>query len=871
MTTALRSSVLIPMVDLPARAGASRKLGVLEALGPAARITLPLAGVELKARVADRVAEVSVSQKFHNTLTEPLEAVYIFPLAGGAAVSRFELQIGARVLRGKVEERGEARRQYSVALEDGKRAALLEQERDDVFTVQVGNLMPGEEVTVRLTYSERLPFFEDGRTELRLPLVVAPRFVGGVPVERDQVGRGVGEDSTTVPDASRITPPRLVPGFDPKTALSIECELVSGFADLACSQHATQLSADAQSVKVQLSRTDEPLDRDFVLRWKLAGEQVKSTLLVHDGYALLSLVPPTREGFLGTPRDVVFVVDRSGSMEGVKMASAARACALLLRTLSPSDRFAIQAFDNTAEWMPGPRFVFADEGAIEAGERFLRDIQARGGTELDVAMTAALAAIDAVSALEATDAEEPGTESGGRVPIIVLLTDGQVGDESSVLRRIQTQLGEARVFTIGIDTAVNSGFLKRLAALGGGTSTLVEPGAQLESALQAVGREIGTPLITDLVFEGEGIEPGSLAPARIPDLFAGRASAVFLKLRKAGKVRVRGTYSDGKKFEARLEPQDAPGLGALAHLWARARVTDLEDRFRAGPGEQTAVRAEIVALAIQHTLLTRFTAFVVVDESEVVNRTGARREVVQPVEQPARWAPQGAPLAAQASFAGAGGLTRSSAPVLAAPSPVNARAPSGAGPKLEASLPAPQRSSKKGSIAKVARSVMADVSQLLGVGAAASFQASPGSLGSQVAPGSIKTEVEQPDWVPPEERAPVEKALEALVNAVAEARQKLAAGQLPTPAALEKARKELLSALKASALATQLPALQRFLRQGAVELVAALKAKGATAAQLSPLFEKQARALEAARDEARGPLQGHAKPAAPAAFWEASI
>ncbi|HEX4385300.1 MAG TPA: VIT domain-containing protein, partial [Myxococcales bacterium] len=346
-TTAQR----IPLFEQPSKKQ-SRMLGVLEALGPA-RISLPLAGVELRARVAGRVAEVRVAQKFQNTLSEPLEAIYIFPLSGGCAVSKFEMQIGARVLHGKVEERGEARRQYAVALEEGKRAALLEQERDNVFTVQVGNLMPGEEVTVRLTYSERLSFFEDGRTELRLPLVVAPRYVGGTPLEREQAGLGVAEDSSTVPDASRITPPRLAEGFDPKTSLSIECELDGGFSDLACSQHATSISVGGKGALIKLSREDEPLNRDFVLRWKIAGSQVKTSLIAHDGYALLSLLPPAREGFLGTARDVVFVVDRSGSMEGVKMASAARACALLLRTLAPRDRFAIQAFDNSAEWMPG--------------------------------------------------------------------------------------------------------------------------------------------------------------------------------------------------------------------------------------------------------------------------------------------------------------------------------------------------------------------------------------------------------------------------------------------------------------------------------------------------------------------------------------
>src|SRR4051812_35547744 len=282
-------TVAIPLVDIPS--GARRALGSLEA----GKHPLPLEGVQLRARVVDRVAEVTVEQRFGNPFSDPIEAVYVFPLAGGCAVSRFEMQIGSRTLRAKVEARGEARRQYAEALQQGKRAALLEQERDDVFTVQVGNIAPGESIVARLTYSERLPFFEDGRTELRLPLVVAPRYVSGQELQREPAGHGVVPDTTTVPDASRITPPRLAPGFDPKVSLGIEVELFGGFSELACSQHALSASSGPESARVSLAREREPLDRDFVLRWRLAGAEVKSQLFVHGEFAMLSLLPPARE------------------------------------------------------------------------------------------------------------------------------------------------------------------------------------------------------------------------------------------------------------------------------------------------------------------------------------------------------------------------------------------------------------------------------------------------------------------------------------------------------------------------------------------------------------------------------------------------
>ncbi|HEV3027905.1 MAG TPA: VIT domain-containing protein, partial [Planctomycetota bacterium] len=397
----------------------TRDLGCLLVTKNERRARLPLAGVRIVARVADRVAHVTLEQKFHNPFTEVLEATYIFPMSGGSAVSAFELKVGTRVIKGIVKERGDARRTYQKAIDDGKRAALLEQDRDDVFTVQVGNLPPGEEVSVRIVTSERLPFFEDGTTELRLPLVVAPRYIPGSPVDRDPVGDGVEWDTDQVPDASRITPPRLARGFDPRVGLRIEVELADegGLSDLACSQHAIRMSEG----KISLTRQDELLDRDFILRWKLSGEKVRTALLTtKDGYGMLSILPPKRDGFLGLARDVIFVLDRSGSMGGVKMSSAARACSLLLSTLGPRDRFAITAFDDRAEWFAEGRFTPAHEAGIAAGEKFLRTIDARGGTELDPAMKETLELIG-----RRKDAD-------GRVPVVVILTDGQVGNESAV-------------------------------------------------------------------------------------------------------------------------------------------------------------------------------------------------------------------------------------------------------------------------------------------------------------------------------------------------------------------------------------------------------------------------------------------------------
>jgi len=752
----------------------TRDLGLLTVTKNDRRARLPLAGVRISARVADRVAHVTLEQKFHNPFAEALEATYIFPMSGGSAVSAFELKVGKRVIKGVVKERGEARATYQKALEDGKRAALLEQERDDVFTVQVGNLPPGEEVTVRIVTSERLPFFEDGTTELRLPLVVAPRYIPGTPLDRNPVGDGVEWDTDQVPDASRISPPRLAKGFDPKVALRIEVELADGepLSDLACSQHAVRLSGGT----IALARQDELLDRDFILRWKLSGEKVRTTLLTtKDGAAMLSILPPKRDGFLGLARDVVFVLDRSGSMAGVKMTSAARACSLLLNTLGPRDRFAIAAFDDRAEWLAAGTFTKADEAGLAAGEKFLRTIDARGGTELDPAMK------------ETLDLIGGRKNAAGRVPVVVILTDGQVGNESAVFQRLQKEGGDTRVFTVGIDTAVNAAFLQRVASLGGGTCTCVVPGEALEDALRGIGREIGAPLVVDVKVEGAE----DAAPALVPDLFAGRAATVFFRLKKGKGVTVTGRWADGKAFKETVKPRMVE-LPAIDHLWARARVTDLEDRFRLQGGDQDQVRKEIIALAIAHTLLTRFTSFVVVDESEIVNKGGESHKVVQPVHLPAQWEMECDDAAAESSRAGAG------APAGFASQACMAPPPAPASPAPAKCVSAPNGKMKK-------RSAL-------------------GGLFGKKAERAEPEQALEERKVSASERKAFEKAVEALKDALAAARSELSAGRIPPVGPVERARKALLQALGASALGTRLAALQRLLRTGLLELSAALAA-----------------------------------------------
>ncbi|MFQ3580757.1 VWA domain-containing protein [Chloracidobacterium validum] len=608
----------------------NRQLGTLAVEQSSKRVALPLERVCISARVVERIAEVEVRQTFANDFDQPLEAVYIFPLAGGAAITQFEVTFAGRTLTGALAERKEARQQYAEAVQQGYRAALLESERDDVFTIQVGNLPPRETAEVRLVYVESLPFWADGMTELRLPTVVAPRYIAGQPLDRDSVGTGVESDTDRVPDASRITPPRLAPGFDPNVGLKITVEFDGeDLADLSCVQHAISLTLTKGKARISLAQQTERLNRDFVLRWKSAGDDIQLRARAFPAkarkvFTMLTLTPPVLPGREVVARDVTLVLDRSGSMGAVKMLSAVRAVTLLLRSLTPQDRFAILAFDDRMEWFDQGQLRSADGPNLTRGEQWLRTIESRGGTEVTKALTAALDGI-----------QRQCTEAN-RLPVIILLTDGQVGDESSALKLVQERLGHGRLFTVGIDTAVNDAFLNRLAKLGRGTATMVTPDESLDRALRQIAEEMGTPVLRNLavVEAASGASISTLAPMSLPDLFPGRPVTVFLETSDVRELRVTGVLPNGKAWQKSLKPvkTDVP---ALAHLWARHRIADLDDQFRLERASH--LKQTIIDLSISHSVLSRFTAFLVVDKKEIVNQGGKRLTYVQPVETPARW------------------------------------------------------------------------------------------------------------------------------------------------------------------------------------------------------------------------------------------
>jgi Ca-activated chloride channel homolog len=623
------------------------------------RGNLPLEALGVHAHITGLLAQVVLTQTFVNRFDLPLQATYVFPLPDRAAVTEFRMEAGDRVVEGALRERGGARAAYHQAVAEGRLSAIAEEERPGVFTMRVGNLPPGERASVRLVLIGPLPY-DQGEATFRFPLVVAPRYIPGTPLGWTPAGDGVRPDTDAVPDASRITPPVLLPGFPSPVRLALKAEIDPAGLQIGAvrsSLHAVVVSerqGPSGRVRVVEAQPADRLDRDFVLRLQVGSAGLDTSLLaVPDeeggrGTFLLTVMPPAAEAV--RPRDVALVLDRSGSMAGWKIVAARRAAARMVDSLSERDRLALLAF---ADDFQSPSAPEAEGGALRpASDRerfraveFLARLGAGGGTEM---------AAPLIQALDRLGEAEPGRER-----ILVLVTDGQVGNEDQILRLLAPRLGDVRVYAVGIDTAVNEGFLRRLAVAGGGACELVESEDRLDEALDRVRQRIGTPVVTDLELDADGleVEPGSVTPRRLPALLAGAPLVVCGRYhgRPRGALALSGRRAGGERWSATV-PAVPGGDAALAKVWARAHLRDLEDRYAAGMARDGDLERRIVRTSLDFGVLSRFTAFVALD-TVVVNRDGRLHRVTQPVEAPLGWQWPGAeaddePVAARASWGG---------------------------------------------------------------------------------------------------------------------------------------------------------------------------------------------------------------------------
>jgi Ca-activated chloride channel family protein len=573
-------------------------------------VEAPLVGTDVDLVVSGPTARARVTQIFHNPTDGWVEAVYVYPMPDGAAVDTLKMVIGERVVIGDIKGRKEARETYEQAKIAGQKAALTEQERPNIFTNSVANIGPGESVVVQIEYQE--PVRQSGdEFSLRVPLVVAPRYSPAPIVQTVDMrgdGQGWGIVSDPVPDRDRITPPVLDPRkSSPVNPVTVVVRLQAGFplSEVKSHHHTVNTESVADDIRVIRLEGPVPADRDFELSWKPATVSAPSVGLfrehVGDADYLLAFVTPPAVPVSEQPRprEIVFVIDNSGSMGGTSIMQAKASLLYALGRLKPSDRFNVIRFDHTMD-MLFPDAVPADSAHVWQAQSFVSALQARGGTEMVPPMQAALT-------------DRRGSESNS-VRQVVFLTDGEIGNEPQLFDTISSMRGRSRVFMVGIGSAPNTFLMTRAAELGRGTFTHIGAVEQVEERTRELFAKIENPAVTNLTATFSAAR-GDATPAVIPDLYRGEPVALAMKVSAlSGTLEIKGTIGDQPWIVTFPLANAAEGKG-LSKLWARRKITDAEIGRTLRKITPDEADSRILALALEHHLVTRLTSLVAVEQT----------------------------------------------------------------------------------------------------------------------------------------------------------------------------------------------------------------------------------------------------------------
>ena len=590
----------------------------------------PLKHTEVKVEITGFLARTQVTQQFDNPSKEKIEAVYTFPLPQRAAVDDMTLTVGDRIVKAKIKRREEAQAIYEAARTAGHVAGLLDQERPNIFTQSVANIMPGEHVTITISYVETLKY-EDGSYELVFPMVVGPRYIPGQPTGKQ--GGGWAPDTDRVPDASRITPPVTKEGTRAGHDISLEVALDAGvpIESLASPSHAISVErpgTDQALVRLQ-SKSVIP-NKDFILRYDVAGRKIEDAILTHRngqhghvGFFTLILQPPDRVSPAEVmPKELVFVLDTSGSMSGFPIEKAKETMKLALDGLYPQDTFNLITFaGDTHILFPEP--VPATKENLRTAQAFLQSRAGGGGTEMMKAIRAAL---------DSSDAQH-------HVRIVCFMTDGYVGNDLEIIGEVQKH-PNARVFSFGIGSSVNRFLLDKMAEYGRGEVEYVGLKDDGSAAAKRFHERVRNPLFTDLSVDWGRLSVTDVYPKRLPDLFSAKPVVLSGRYTAAGKgvIRLRGKMA-GRDVTRDIQV-DLPGSESrhevLATLWARIRIDDLMGQDFNGLQRGTMraeVRDAITQLGLDYRLMTQFTSFVAVEEITITDG-GQPRRIDVPVEMP---------------------------------------------------------------------------------------------------------------------------------------------------------------------------------------------------------------------------------------------
>lgn len=573
---------------------------------------LPLKATHVDAHVLGNIAEVTVTQEYRNQGKTPLEARYVFPASTRAAVHGMTVHLGERVIEAQIREKQKAKAEYQQAKSEGKTAALLEQERENVFQMNVANILPGDVVKVELRYSELL-VPSDGRFQFVFPTVVGPRYNG-------KGASGSGKQPW-------ISAPYLAEGQASSTQFVLQVELLAPvrIGEISSASHKVDIHRDGQRAVIRLASDQSPgNNRDFILDYRLGGDAVQSGLLLSRGEKenfFLAMVTPPRapDAKLIVPRDYVFIVDVSGSMNGFPLDTTKALLRDLIGRLRPSDTFNLLLFSGDNRKLAETSLA-ATPANIRRATDMLDGEQGAGGTELMPALREALAM--------PTDPE--------RSRSFVVITDGFVTVESSAYQLVRENLSKANLFAFGIGTSVNRSLIEGLARAGQGEPFIVTDQRSAGEQAERLRRMIDSPLLQGIHARFDGLDVYDVQPQQLPDLFANRPLVLFGKWKgePRGELRIDAHGADGQ-FQTRL-PISSDNLtdnsDALAHLWARQRVASLMDQEALDGGFEFS--SQILDLGLKYQLLTPYTSFIAVDQQVRNSDPQASKTVDQPLPLP---------------------------------------------------------------------------------------------------------------------------------------------------------------------------------------------------------------------------------------------
>ncbi len=575
---------------------------------------LPLKDTKVEITVAGVIADVKVRQVYRNEGSRAINASYVFPASTRAAVYAMRMQIGNEIIVAKIKEREQAKKDFEQAKEEGKSASLLEQQRPNVFSMSLANIMPQEQVEIELNYTELL-IPTDSVYEVVFPTVVGPRYMSP-------------QQGAKKEDAF-VSSPYLRQGKKPTSSLHISTRISAGVPiyDLSCPSH--QILPQWQSPgTAQLTLADsDPFqgNRDFVLRYRLAGDQITSGLLLFQGgdenFFLYMAQPPNRVATEAIPaREYIFVVDVSGSMSGFPLNTSKGLLRDLIGKLRPTDLFNVVLFAGDSTVL-APESLQANQENIAKAISLIDGQRGGGGTEL----------LPAIKQAMSLPREEAISRS------IVLVTDGYISGEQGVFDHIRENLNRCNVFAFGIGSAVNRYLIEGIAKAGMGEPFVVTEEAEAPGIAAKFREYIQTPVLTDIRVRAVGFDTYDVNPVQFPDLLAQRPIILFGKWRGpvAGTIELTGKTGQGD-YVTRLDvagSQPDEGNRALRYLWARSRIAELSD-YGASSVEEESVE-QITALGLKYNLLTRYTSFIAVREV-VTNPTGSAENVQQALPLPLR-------------------------------------------------------------------------------------------------------------------------------------------------------------------------------------------------------------------------------------------